>query len=51
MNHSWEQLTALAEAHRRQSAAAMLQQMVASQGDNKSWQAQQKRLIALLKDE
>jgi hypothetical protein len=50
MDHTWEQLGALARAHGRRRAAAMLQEMVASQGDKKSWNAQQKRLLEVLKN-
>lgn len=46
---SWEQLTAQAAARRRKDAAAMLQFMVAAQGDDKSWKSQIKELKKILK--
>lgn len=46
---SWEELNALADAHRRRDAEWMLQLMCAAQGDGKSWSAQQKTLLKILK--
>ena len=46
---SWEQLNALAAAHRRQDAGQMLrfaQLIIAGQADAKGWQEKQKQLIA-----
>lgn len=50
MNHTWEQLDALAAAHRKREAVRGLRLMVAAQGDAKSWNAQQKQLLEILKD-
>lgn len=49
LEHSWEQLEALAEAHKKRNAVQTLQAMVAAQGDNKSWTAQHKALVETLK--
>jgi hypothetical protein len=51
MNHTWEQLQLLAREHRRKYAVTVLQQMIAAQGDNKSFQRQYKSLLEELKHE
>ena len=46
---SWEQLTALAGAHRRRDAQRTLrlaQLLIAGQGDARLWQEKQRQLIA-----
>jgi hypothetical protein len=48
VDQSWEQLQALAAAHRKKDAVKMLRIMVAAQGDNKSWTSQQKQLMEVL---
>jgi len=48
---SWERLDELTDAHRAKNAVQMLQFMTASQGDEKSWKDQQKRLAAEIKRE
>jgi len=40
----------MASAHRRRTAAAVLQQMVAAQGDGKSWNEQKKHLLKILNE-
>jgi hypothetical protein len=45
---SWEQLSALAAAHRRQDARRMLNLMVAAQGDAKSWEHQRDALVKII---
>lgn len=47
---SWERLNALADAHQRREAEMMRQLMIAAQGDDKSWNAQMKRLKQILKN-
>jgi hypothetical protein len=48
---SFEQLAAAAAANRRRDARTMLEFMVAAQGDDNSWKAQQKMLLKELKNE
>jgi len=45
MAMSWQQLNALAAAHRRKQADEILMLMVAAQGDNDSWKRQHRILV------
>ena len=46
----WCELEQLAMAHRRIRANQMLDQMVAAQGDEKSWKQQVRRLLKIVAD-